>query len=74
MPILFDVEFQDEERLETVTFLSLANEPASDGILERTFVEDAIRLRDSDPEAYEFVWDLIHLAIDRGAPMDALEG
>ena len=73
MPVLFDVEVNDEGKTEVVSFVSLGDDPTEDPFIERQFVEDAIQLRDSDAEAFEFVWDLILLALDRGAPKDALD-
>jgi len=74
MPVLFDVEVQDENRTETVSFLTLENEPSDDNILELQLVELLVRLRAADPEMYEFIWDLAVLADERGAPMDAITG
>lgn len=49
-----------------------------DGGTTKLVEVDAIRhlgqLRETDLEMYEFVWDLILLGLERGAPIEALEG
>jgi hypothetical protein len=74
MPVLFDVEVQDESATETVAFLTLGDDPSSSPFIERAFVEEAIALRDTDVEAYGLVWETLGLLLERGAPMDALDG
>jgi len=74
MPVLFDVEVQDENRTETVSFLTLGDDPTRDAHIERAFIQEAIALRDTDVEAFELVWETLGMLLERGAPMDAITG
>jgi hypothetical protein len=42
-------------------------------VLEWDFVLDALRLRNTDVEAFEYAWSLMDLFADRGPPVEALE-
>jgi hypothetical protein len=42
-------------------------------VLEWDFVLDALRLRNSDVDGFEFAWSLVDLLVDRGPPVEALE-
>jgi hypothetical protein len=42
-------------------------------VLEWDFVLDALRLRNTDVEAFEFAWALFDLFVDRGPAIEALE-
>lgn len=42
-------------------------------VLEWDFVLDALRLRNTDVEAFEYAWSLMDLLADRGPVIEALE-
>jgi hypothetical protein len=64
-------ELEDDEG----NFLVVAvNVDGADMHLELEVVAAMARLRNSDQEAFESVADLIELFLERGAPLEALDG
>lgn len=59
---------------EHVEFVALSTDSSVDDVLEMTFVRLMVRLRATDTEAYEQVWELAELLEARGPALDALEG
>lgn len=67
---LFDATIDGEH----VEFLALTTDSTIDDVLELDFVRECIRLRASDVEAFERVWELVGMFLERGVPMDAISG
>ena len=67
---LFDATVDGEH----VEFVALSTDSNVDDVLEMMFVRLMVRLRATDTEAYEQVWELAELLEARGPALDALEG
>lgn len=52
---------------ETVTMLTRGSD-----YIELEFIDQAFRLRDTDADAFEGVWTLLTLLLERGAPGEGL--
>lgn len=59
---------------ESVDFLALSTDTNADDVLEMVLVRLLVRLRSSDVDAFELVWELAEMLDNRGPALDALEG
>ena len=57
---------------ETVLFAEFVTDAGAQHV-ELDFMLAVLHLRETDEEAFEFVWDLVLLANDRGAPAEAMD-
>ncbi len=67
---IFDATIDGEH----VEFVALTADSNVDDLLERAFVREVIALRAADMEAYELVWDMVRALLERGRPLEAIEG
>lgn len=67
---IFDATIDGEH----VEFVALTADSNVDDLLEMAFVREVIALRAADMEAYELVWDMVRALLERGRPLEAIEG
>lgn len=54
-------------------FLVLVEKNGAERVIEWDFLLDALALRATDVQAYEFVWSLVDLLAERTPPLDGSE-
>ena len=55
-------------------YLVRTEKDGTEDLIDLELVEDLMTLRGTDIEALEHVWNTVELLLERGAPLDALDG
>ena len=70
----YTVRHLEHEDDTTAWYLVRTDKDGVEELIDLELVEDLMTLRVTDIDAFEHVWNTVELLLERGAPLDALDG